>query len=96
MSPKKALMVWSQPRLQGTVPSPRAGHTTTFVSAHNKLFVIGGFDGKIALADVHILHLGSSNVDSWNWAPSSGMIPIYNQQSSNASFNLVIFKRISR
>lgn len=59
-------MAWSQPS-QGdpkTIPGPRAAHSSDLI--RNKLYVFGGWNGKKALNDLHIL-----DVDLMTWEEQS-------------------------
>ena len=37
-------VLWSKPRLAGSAPSPRGGHTATFVN--DRIYIIGGVTPK--------------------------------------------------
>jgi len=53
-------LTWSQPIINGTACSARAGHTATLVN--NKLIIFGGGDGNRVLNDIYII-----NIDSMSW-----------------------------
>src|SRR4051812_42278149 len=50
-------MTWSKPDTKGKAPIPRAAHSTVFIDG--KLYVFGGFDGKLFYNDLHVLELGN-------------------------------------
>ncbi|KAL0421939.1 UNVERIFIED_CONTAM: hypothetical protein Slati_3216800 [Sesamum latifolium] len=51
-------MIWSEPVMKGTAPTPRDSHSCTTVG--DNLFVFGGTDGRRPLNDLHILDTSSN------------------------------------
>ncbi|KAL9148457.1 hypothetical protein ABFS82_12G042500 [Erythranthe guttata] len=51
-------MLWSEPMVKGTPPTPRDSHSCTTVG--DNLFVFGGTDGRKPLNDLHILDTSSN------------------------------------
>ncbi|KAL8056978.1 hypothetical protein ABFX02_04G153600 [Erythranthe guttata] len=51
-------MLWSEPSVKGTPPTPRDSHSCTTVG--DNLFVFGGTDGRKPLNDLHILDTSSN------------------------------------
>jgi len=73
-------MAWSQPRQHKNcfVPGPRAAHSADLIG--NKLFLFGGWNGKKALNDLHILDVdqltdGECPQEAWTEAFPIGTIP---------------------
>ncbi|WCJ35825.1 Galactose oxidase/kelch repeat superfamily protein [Euphorbia peplus] len=61
---------WSQPAVQGTLPTPRDSHSCTAIG--DKLYVFGGTDGMNPLKDLHVLDTSSH---TWNSPPVRGEGP---------------------
>jgi len=62
--------VWLRPSHTGTPPTPRTGHTACVQD--DSMLVFGGFDGRRALNDVHILNLRSM---AWSRPADTGAVP---------------------
>eukprot|EP01113_Clastostelium_recurvatum_P012332 TRINITY_DN163_c0_g1_i2.p1 TRINITY_DN163_c0_g1~~TRINITY_DN163_c0_g1_i2.p1 ORF type:complete len:1231 (+),score=312.63 TRINITY_DN163_c0_g1_i2:99-3791(+) len=61
---------WSQPRVSGTVPTPRVGHTLT---RYNTRFILwAGFDGRSWLNDLYMLDTATM---TWTQPEVSGTPP---------------------
>lgn len=54
---------WSSPKIAGDAPRPRSYHSST-PTAHNKIVIFGGNDGKQCFNSVHVL---DANGEEWNW-----------------------------
>lgn len=82
--------IWLTPHITGTAPSKRSGHTATLCG--NRLFIIGGYNGKDILNDLGILHLST-----WSWSSplvtGSGLPPLVGHcaDSIPGSNQIVIF-----
>eukprot|EP01133_Synstelium_polycarpum_P008396 gene8396-9877_t len=53
---------WSKPAIRGVGPSPRTGHTASYLKDLRSVLVFGGYDGKRSLNDIFLL-----NCDTWTW-----------------------------
>lgn len=62
--------VWMRPSWQGTAPGPRTGHSACVIG--DTMMVFGGFDGKRALNDLHILDLRNM---TWSRPADTGAVP---------------------
>ncbi|KAF3790353.1 Acyl-CoA-binding domain-containing protein 4 [Nymphaea thermarum] len=54
-------MVWSTPTVQGTIPTPRAGHAG--VTAGENWFIVGGGDNKNGITETVVL-----NMNTFTWS----------------------------
>lgn len=66
---------WYPLRVRGSVPIPRAGHSTTLSPDGQRLIVFGGADGSGALADCHVLDLSLPGDPIWWQLIASGTTP---------------------
>ncbi len=57
-------MTWYCPKVGGTPPSPRFGHTANLVNGKydksRKIYIFGGHDGRRSLSDIHVFDTGTS------------------------------------
>eukprot|EP00126_Sphaerothecum_destruens_P014718 Sdes_comp27936_c0_seq1m22999 len=60
--PKNQIPSWVTLSTSGNSPSPRVGHSSTFIPFLNSLVVIGGADPTQCFADVHLISL-----DTLDW-----------------------------
>ena len=54
---RKGLMSFKQLDVAGDIPSPRSWHGTALSSNQQNIIIHGGYDGNIALNDIHIFQI---------------------------------------
>lgn len=65
-------MTWSQPALNGTAPSPRAGHSSQVIAGEQLLIFGGGFLNKV----YNDLHCFNTHSNSWSRPSDTGTLPV--------------------
>ncbi|KAK3281055.1 hypothetical protein CYMTET_11137, partial [Cymbomonas tetramitiformis] len=60
-------MEWSRPYPAGRVPPKRSGHSATYDTNTNKIFIYGGWDGVRQRDDLHILNVDGNPDTDWRW-----------------------------
>ena len=86
----KASSAWFCPAAiqptSGSGPCPRAAHSCDLVG--NKLFVFGGWDGKRALNDLHVLNFETS---AWKQVELRGVAPTARNNHTIAMVGVCIY-----
>jgi len=80
-------LVWSQPSLRGTGPSPRAGHTACVLHGNCLLIFGGGYIDKV-YNDVHMLNVEKSQ---WSRPADTGDVPCARTGHSMNTVKSLIF-----
>ncbi|XP_063418686.1 uncharacterized protein LOC134701461 [Mytilus trossulus] len=55
-----SIVEWAKPKVNGTPPSPRSWHASCALKG-NRIMIHGGYDGDLALDDLHIFTLATSS-----------------------------------
>jgi len=87
-------MKWSKLCVQGTLPAPRTGHTSTVVD--NKMIVFGGYGINLSKSqrkyydDIYVL---DCNTFTWNKLETSGVKPVprHNHTTTAVGPELVVY-----
>jgi len=64
--------VWRKVDTTGSVPHPRANHSSAVVERTGELFIFGGWNGKERLNDIHVLDTMNS---TWSTPQIKGVLP---------------------
>lgn len=57
---------WLFPKIAGSAPSARYGHSASNIS-DSAILIFGGFDGSQYFSDLHIIETSPSASASWQW-----------------------------
>lgn len=93
-------MIWTRPRINGTVPTVRYGHTASVFMG--KYIVICGGWGTLGVQtsdainnpDAHTLHCLDTETMTWTWIPKSGskeLKHLYNHAACISENSLYIY-----